>query len=95
MDHQKIIEDFIILPFVLTIFKKDRPSFSNFKFCYLYDGFFKQLIRLVQLDIIKTKQLMYSEYKMDIKMIEKSGEVVCYGVKSRDNEQILSYTPDH
>lgn len=36
---------------------------------------------------------MYSKYKIDVRMIEKSAEVVRYRVKSRNNEQIISYTP--
>lgn len=94
MNNQKHIEDFIILPFVLTIFKKDRPAFSNFKFYYLYDDFFEQLIKQVKMDIVNNKQLMYSKLKIDVRMIERSKEVVRYRVKSRDSEQVICYTPD-
>ncbi|WP_017471998.1 hypothetical protein [Amphibacillus jilinensis] len=94
MIKHKIINNFIILPFVLTLFKKDRHAFNQLKFNYLYEQFFDQLIEQVQKDIIANKQLMYSKYKINVQLVERTTKTWRYKIYENSHGRIIEFTPN-
>lgn len=94
MDRHRIIQQAIILPIVLTLFKRDRETFKTFTFEYLYEQWFDEIIEHVQKDILTNKQHMYKEYKMHIEKTEQTKQLVTYQVVDTNGKQLLNFTPD-
>ncbi|WP_067838305.1 hypothetical protein [Amphibacillus sediminis] len=91
MSEQPFIYDYIILPFVLIVFKRDRRAFTDFKFNYLYERMFDHLIELVQKDLIANKQFIYQN-KMEIKLLERSEYIYKYKIRQHCHERIIEFS---
>ncbi|GGJ76416.1 hypothetical protein [Virgibacillus salexigens] len=87
---KQLAQDFIILPFVLKVFKQDKKRFSKLKTANVYLSMIDALIERIHTELTATKQKLYTKYLLDIKRIGNT----TYRWNSRGNSGTIKYSSE-
>ncbi|WP_079709878.1 hypothetical protein [Paraliobacillus ryukyuensis] len=90
----KEIENYIVLPFVLNIFKCDRETMQQSKVLLVYNDLFDTSLEKLQQDMINNQKFIHSKLRATIKRIKQNDSLVKYSVEYKSGEiEILEFEP--
>ncbi|WP_077623823.1 hypothetical protein [Sediminibacillus massiliensis] len=94
---EKTIYSYIILPYALKIFKRDRKQFENFSSSAAYPVYLDKLdtvIDSVQQDLNSIKLEIIKKYHLRVKYIGKENEMVQYKWYSKSDSGVIWIAAD-
>ncbi|MRH41323.1 hypothetical protein GH741_01380 [Aquibacillus halophilus] len=93
---EKTLYAYIVLPYVLKLFKKDIQTFENGPFSanVPYLDKLDTAIQSAQDDLNAVKQTIYKQYHMKVRYLGKKNDIIRYDWQTRDDSGDVRFTPD-
>lgn len=88
LNIEKLIQDFIVLPLALKIFRRDQEAFKFSKVSNVYLDKFEAMIEQLQQDINHTKKELITKHHTDVRYLDNKNEIVKYKYK----DKIIEFT---
>lgn len=93
-EAKTIIEQFITLPLVLKVFKRDQKYFTNFKMKNVYLDKLDAAIEATQSDLNRVKQDLYMNHHIRVTKMKSEQGRTSYQWKGPRDEGVLTYSSE-
>lgn len=91
---ESLITQFITLPMVLKIFKRDRGTFSDWKMRNVYWDKLDAAMGSAQEDLNEVKRSMYAKHHIRVLPLKPQGEIYPYQWKTPNEEGFVKFSSD-